>query len=167
MLANHSCWPLLLLFRGKHEKMILLWEGVGSGKGVLVDGSVSWIIVVVGKSFKVCWELIPFRSARVSSLNLSFLKVQQSCKNKTRHHIHQSNILSFDWLSSAALIWDKFSKSAHKSAHGTPPQPLQSQNNAHMNSSIIFSVPEDESIHANHHFSCMPNKILPTPTFGA
>ncbi len=40
-----------------------------------------------------------------------------------------------------AVKWtlNKFSKSAHESARGTPPQPLQSQNIAQMIVSIFFS----------------------------
>ncbi len=52
----------------------------------------------------------------------------------------------------------KFSKLVHESAHGTPPQTLQSKSNAHLIIAIIFSAPHNESIHAtvpNHCFSCI------------
>ncbi len=42
---------------------------------------------------------------------------------------------------------DKFSKSAHESAHGTPPQTRQCQNNAHLTISIIYSAPQSSSRH--------------------
>ncbi len=61
---------------------------------------------------------------------------------------------------------DKFSKSAHESAHGTPPQPLQSQSNAHiMIISIISSAPQYESVYANQHFCCIPIKSRRTIIF--